>query len=140
MTMATAAAIRPAVSSCFSLIDGAIIPLIRSCETAADMTSNSPAAVDKAAAIPPERWAHRDHVLMNRDDCAEIGLAEGDPVTLRSDTGEFRGRVKIAPIRPRNLQVHWPEGNVLIQSGRFDRRSGEPDYNAWVQVLPGDRG
>ncbi len=51
--IANAAAIRPAISSFFSLIDGTNIPLIRSCETAADITSNNPAAVDNAAAMPP---------------------------------------------------------------------------------------
>jgi hypothetical protein len=34
------------------------------------------------------------------------------------------------------LQVHWPEGNVLIPYKRFDPDSGEPDYNAVVEVIP----
>lgn len=88
----------------------------------------------------PLTGARRDDVLMNGDDCATLELAEGDRVTLRSDTGELDGRVKIAPIRSRNLQVHWPEGNALIAQGRYDPRCGEPDYNAWVEVLPAERG
>jgi hypothetical protein len=40
----------------------------------------------------------------------------------------------IAPIRPRNLQIHWPEGNVLIPHGPCDE-SGVPDYNALVEVV-----
>ena len=39
-------------------------------------------------------------------------------------------------IRPGNLQVHWPEGNVLIPYRRFDPDSGEPDYNAVVEAIP----
>jgi hypothetical protein len=55
-------------------------------------------------------------------------------VLLRSAAGSFEGRARIAPIRPRNLQVHWPEGNALLPAGRGDPRSGIPDYNAVVEV------
>ena len=36
----------------------------------------------------------------------------------------------------RSLQVHWPEGNVLISGGEAHRepRSKVPDYNAVVTV------
>jgi hypothetical protein len=34
-----------------------------------------------------------------------------------------------------NLQVHWPEGNVLIRRGVVDQVGGVPDYNAWVEVV-----
>ena len=41
----------------------------------------------------------------------------------------------------RSLQVHWPEGNVLISAGPQQRepQSRVPDYNAvvTVEVLPG---
>ena len=40
----------------------------------------------------------------------------------------------LAPITRGNLQVHWPEGNVLIPHGIRDQ-SGVPDYNAVVEVL-----
>ncbi|HEY6146780.1 MAG TPA: hypothetical protein VIZ69_03750, partial [Thermoanaerobaculia bacterium] len=55
------------------------------------------------------------------------------PIRLRSNAGEFRGEVRIAPIRPGNLQVHWPEGNPLL-SNALDAESSEPDYNACVTV------
>ena len=53
---------------------------------------------------------------------------------LRSELGEMRAIAALAPIAPGNLQVHWPEGNVLIG----ERRSPEaeiPDYNARVEVV-----
>jgi hypothetical protein len=52
-TMATAMAILPAISSPFSLMSGMMAPLIRSCDTADEMASSRPAAVDSAAARPP---------------------------------------------------------------------------------------
>lgn len=78
--------------------------------------------------------AARDAVLMNRDDAQRLGLKDADPVLLRSQTGEFRGRVRIAPVRPGNLEVHWPEGNVLIDRRRRSPEAGIPDYNAVVRV------
>ena len=40
----------------------------------------------------------------------------------------------LAPLAPGNLQVHWPEGNVIVARGRVDALSGVPDYNARVRV------
>lgn len=84
----------------------------------------------------PLTGAWRDDVMISREDASALGLEDGDPVLLRSDTGEFSGRVKIVPIKPRNMQVHWPEGNVLIRRGCCDPSSGIPDYNAKVELIP----
>jgi molybdopterin-dependent oxidoreductase alpha subunit len=80
--------------------------------------------------------AERDDVFISRQDAERLGLREGDPVLLRSESGQFHGRIKIARIRSGSLQVHWPEGNVLLPYKRFDPDSGEPDYNAVVEVVP----
>ncbi|MCC5950511.1 MAG: hypothetical protein JJU45_00295 [Acidimicrobiia bacterium] len=55
---------------------------------------------------------------------------------LRSDTGEYEGRVRLAKLPARSLQVHWPEGNVLLAGGVEHREPGSkvPDYNAVVTV------
>ncbi len=81
--------------------------------------------------------ALRDEVFLSREDAERIGLGDGAPVLLKSEAGEFRGRVKVTPIRPSNVQVYWPEGNILIKRGHRDPRSGIPDYNALVQLIPG---
>jgi len=82
----------------------------------------------------PITGAHRDDVMMSSEDAARLGLANGDPITLRNQSGQFRGRVRIDRIKPGCLQAHWPEVNVLIPSGRLDP-SGVPDYNAMVEVV-----
>ncbi|MEC8973462.1 MAG: molybdopterin dinucleotide binding domain-containing protein, partial [Verrucomicrobiota bacterium] len=82
----------------------------------------------------PINGADRDSVLMSGDDAGELGLANGDRVLLKNDLGQFDGRVLIAPIATGNLQIHWPEGNVIIRRGRVDARGGVPDYNAWVSI------
>lgn len=82
----------------------------------------------------PLNGARRDDVLINSDDAAALGVREGDLVVIRSDTGEMRARVKYAPMKPRNVQVHWPEGNVLIAPNRRDLGSGVPAYKAIVTL------
>lgn len=84
----------------------------------------------------PLTGAVREDVFVSPEDAASLGLSDGDPVLLRSAAGEMRGRAKVAPIRPRNLQVHWPEGQPLIRRGVRDPQSGMPDYNAEVELIP----
>ncbi len=81
----------------------------------------------------PLNGARRDDVLMAAEDAQRLALRAGDTVVLRNEHGSFRGRVKIDRIKPGSLQVHWPEGNVLIPYERLDE-SGVPDYNAVVEA------
>jgi molybdopterin-dependent oxidoreductase alpha subunit len=78
--------------------------------------------------------AGRDAVFMNASDASALGLGEGDAIVLRNETGSYHGRVRIAPMKPRNLQVHWPEGNVILDHAKRSPESHVPDYNALVQV------
>jgi predicted molibdopterin-dependent oxidoreductase YjgC len=78
--------------------------------------------------------AGRDALLIAPADAERLGVRDGDEVLLRNDHGEMRCRVLTVPISPGNVQVHWPEGNVLIGH----RRSAEadvPDYNSRVEIL-----
>jgi molybdopterin-dependent oxidoreductase alpha subunit len=81
--------------------------------------------------------ASREAVLMSRHDARRLGLAGGQAVVVRSATGELAGRVHLAPIAPGNVQVHWPEGNVLLADGVRSAEAGIPDYNARVTIEPG---
>ena len=83
--------------------------------------------------IDPVTGASRDDILISAEDLVRLGLDEGARVSLRSEFGTFSGRLRTASIRLGNLQVHWPEGNVLL-SARVDPESVEPDYNANVIV------
>lgn len=86
------------------------------------------------AETDPLNGARRDSVLMNPEDAARLHLRQGDAVRLVNVAGEFKGRVFLAPIAAGNLQVHWPEGNVLLIGGRRDAAGGVPDYSAEVRV------
>jgi predicted molibdopterin-dependent oxidoreductase YjgC len=84
--------------------------------------------------VDPLTGAARHDVFMSAGDAGKLALADGSPVRLVSGTGEFRGFVKVAPIRSGNLEVHWPEGTSLLSASDVDPESGEPDYNALVRV------
>lgn len=86
--------------------------------------------------------AVREAVLMSADDARVLGLGDGDRVILSSMTGELAGNVLISPVKPGNVQVHWPEGNVLLGRAARSPESGIPDYGAWVKVraATGDAG
>jgi anaerobic selenocysteine-containing dehydrogenase len=86
------------------------------------------------AEIDPFNGAARDSVLMNPDDAAALRLIHNDRVALVNEIGRFEARVFLAPIARGNLQIHWPEGNVIIPRGLQDSLGGVPDYNASVRV------
>jgi anaerobic selenocysteine-containing dehydrogenase len=88
------------------------------------------------AATDPLTGARRDAVFIDRNDAAELGIREGDGLRLRSDTGVFDGTARLVRLPERTVQVHWPEGNVLVAGGPSHREpgSGVPDYNAIVTI------
>ena len=75
----------------------------------------------------------RDEIYLSEQDAASLKLEEGDPIVLKSETGEYPGVCRIGPLQPRTVQVFWPEANVLI-SRRLDPVSHEPDYNTIVTI------
>ena len=72
--------------------------------------------------------------LMSDQDIRTAGLRPGQRIRLLAADGSFTGRVRPAPIKPGNLEVHWPEGNVLLSGAAIDARSKEPDYNTTVTI------
>jgi len=57
-------------------------------------------------------------------------------VIIKNETGRLAGRCHIAAMRPGNVELYWPEGNVLIPRGIIEPGSRIPDYNAMVQIVP----
>lgn len=83
----------------------------------------------------PLTGADRDDVLLSRADAEKRGLADGDRVMIKSDTGQMEARCRIAAIKPGNVQVHWPESNLLIAPGARDLECGIPDFNTMVEIV-----
>jgi len=90
--------------------------------------------------VDPLNAARRRDVLISAEDASTRGIADGDPIVLENDDGTFVGRAKLAPIRPGNVQGHFPEVNVLLPEDRRDPYALVPDYNAAVQVTKAEAG
>ena len=75
----------------------------------------------------------REAIFISPEDAERLSLDDGDRVLVRSQVGEMAGTIQIAPVKPGTLQAYWPEANVLI-GRRTDPLSGEPDYNAEVEL------
>ncbi len=86
------------------------------------------------AEVDPLTGAHRDAVFMAAADAEQLGLKQNDSIALVNDLGRYEGRVFLADLAPGNLQVMWPEGNILIRRGVVAKGGGVPDYNALVTV------
>lgn len=78
--------------------------------------------------------AARDHVFVSAEDMARLGLRPDQAIELVSAHGVLRGRVFAAKLTPGNLQVHWPEANVLLDPERIDPGGKVPDYGTRVRV------
>jgi predicted molibdopterin-dependent oxidoreductase YjgC len=88
--------------------------------------------------VDPLTGAPRDAIFIDRADAASLGLGDGARVRLESSAGEYVGRLRCVDLPTRTLQVHWPEGNVLISGAPSHREPGSsiPDYNATVTLTP----
>jgi molybdopterin-dependent oxidoreductase alpha subunit len=84
--------------------------------------------------IDPLTGAARDSVLISKEDLQRLGWRSGTRARLRSSNGVFEGTLLAAPIKAGNLEVHWPEGNVLLSAAAIDPDAMEPDYNALVSL------
>ncbi len=90
------------------------------------------------AEVDPHTGASRDAVYIDRADADALGLTDGDRVVLDNEIGSMEGRLCLVRLPIRTLQVHWPEGNVLLGATPADREpaSKVPDYNAIVRLRP----
>lgn len=71
----------------------------------------------------------RDVILLHPDDMQRRNLFDGQPVCVKSATGEMRGlRVaKFDKIRPGNAAMYYPEANILVPRSA-DPRSKTPAF------------
>lgn len=86
-------------------------------------------------ATDPINGAPRDAVLMSPSDLDKLGLEPGQTVWLHNPYGTLAGRVFVAEVRPGSLQVHWPEGNVLLDPRLRSSQAKIPAYKeAYVYI------
>jgi molybdopterin-dependent oxidoreductase alpha subunit len=87
--------------------------------------------------VDPLNGATREAVFLSEFDARKLGLHEGDPVILRNERGEYRGRAFISAMQPGNVQIHWPEGNVLLDKAARSPEAGIPVYMSTARLERG---
>ena len=87
--------------------------------------------------IDDNTTAPRNAIIMNPDDAQRLHLAAGDAVCLRNECGIYAGSVLLAPIIEGTIEVHWPEGNVLVNPKARSPLAKIPAYKEfWAMVEP----
>lgn len=76
----------------------------------------------------------RDVVMLSAEDAARLGLAEGDPVRVATDTGSLVVAAAIVDIRPGNLAMYYPEANAVVPR-RIDPASKTPAFKSVLARL-----
>ena len=79
---------------------------------------------------------HRHCILISAEDGAELGLKDGQRVTVRGEAGKLDNiEVVLGKIKPGVVAMFYPESNVLIR-GNVDARSKTPAFKSapvWIQ-------
>jgi len=65
---------------------------------------------------------------MSPEDAKRLGLGSGDAVELKNNFGTYRGNIMLAPVTTATLQIHWPEGNVLVDPNARSPLAAIPAY------------
>lgn len=85
----------------------------------------------------PINGASRDAVLISLADLQKLGLHPGQRIWLQNQFGTLAGQVFVADLRPGSLQVHWPEGNVLVDPAQRSKKAKIPAYKeVYVYIHP----
>lgn len=77
----------------------------------------------------PFNDANRYDVLMNESDGKKHNIKEGEAVVIYNQHGSFNGKAKFVQLKSGNIELHWPEGNVLIPKGVYEEHAKIPEYN-----------
>jgi molybdopterin-dependent oxidoreductase alpha subunit len=83
--------------------------------------------------------APRNAILINPEDAKRLGLGSGDAVELKNDFGTYHGNVMPAPLAPGTLEIHWPEGNVLVDPNARSPLAAMPAYKQISATLERSR-
>jgi molybdopterin-dependent oxidoreductase alpha subunit len=88
--------------------------------------------------VDPFNNADRYDVLISEEDARALEIRQEEAIVIYNRHGVFTGRARLAPIKPGNIEVHWPEGNVLMPAGVYEPLAGIPEYNTAAIVERAD--
>lgn len=80
----------------------------------------------------PFNGADRYDILMNDEDAKKLNIQEGEAVVAYNRFGTYQGRAKFEDVKSGNIAVFWPEGNVLLPKGVYEKYAEIPEYNTTI--------
>ncbi|MPZ54450.1 MAG: FdhF/YdeP family oxidoreductase [Acidimicrobiia bacterium] len=85
--------------------------------------------------VDPMGGYRRDAVMISPVDAGRNGLADGDSVRLTNAYGDLEGVISVVPLVSGAVQVHWPEGNVLVDPVTRSPQADIPPFKSTVARL-----
>ncbi|MBM7583805.1 molybdopterin-dependent oxidoreductase alpha subunit [Bacillus pakistanensis] len=82
----------------------------------------------------PFNSADRYDIILHRNDAKRLAIQDGDSVVAYNQYGVLQGRAKLDQVKEGNIAVYWPEGNVIIPKGVYEKHAHIPEYNTNVIV------
>ncbi|MBE4909993.1 FdhF/YdeP family oxidoreductase [Bacillus luteolus] len=82
----------------------------------------------------PFNNADRYDIILNSEDARKLAIKNGDAIVVYNQNGTLQGRAKIDNTKEGNIAVYWPEGNVLIPKGVYEKYAKIPEYNTMAIV------
>lgn len=82
----------------------------------------------------PFNAADRYDIIINQEDAKKLNIRKGEPIVAYNKFGTFQGRAKFENVKTGNIAVYWPEGNVLIPKGVYEKYAEIPEYNTAVII------
>ncbi|MBY0121386.1 FdhF/YdeP family oxidoreductase [Bacillus sp. S/N-304-OC-R1] len=80
----------------------------------------------------PFNGADRYDILMSSVDAEKLNIKEGEAVVAYNGFGTLQGRAKFENVKSGNIAVFWPEGNVLLPKGVYEKYAEIPEYNTTI--------
>ncbi|WP_017727242.1 FdhF/YdeP family oxidoreductase [Halalkalibacterium ligniniphilum] len=82
----------------------------------------------------PFNGADRYDVIMSEADGKKLDIRDGDAIVVYNQFGTFQGKARFGDTKDGNIAVYWPEGNMLLPKGVYEKYAQIPEYNTSVIV------
>lgn len=77
----------------------------------------------------------RDAVLICREDAQRLSLSQDDTVLLKNAFGDYYGKIRLADVAQKTIEVYWPEANVLLDPKALSPLAKIPAYKSVKATL-----
>ena len=77
----------------------------------------------------------RDAILICQADAESLSLSQDDTVLLKNEFGDYYGKIRLADIAEKTIEVYWPEANGLLDPQALSPLAKIPAYKSVKATL-----